>query len=135
MADTINNSGLMAVSAGADSTAFLEISGFVNNKGGKIVASGNAEVSFDSGTTVSGGTLATTGSGVLLVSGHVFSSGHAPTSVTVEGATITSGSTFLVEGLVSGGATVDFAVLTLSGGDTIGKGAIVEAEASAASCL
>jgi fibronectin-binding autotransporter adhesin len=42
----------------------------------------------------------------------------------VEGATITSGSTFLVEGFVSGGS----AVLTLSGGDTIGKGAIVEAE-------
>ena len=57
-----------------------------------------------------------------------FSSGHAPTSVTVEGATITSGSTFLVEGFVSGGATVGSAVLTLSGGDTIGKGAIVEAE-------
>ena len=52
----------------------------------------------------------------------------ATTSVTVEGATITSGSTFLVEGFVSGGATVGSAVLTLSGGDTIGKGAIVEAE-------
>ena len=46
----------------------------------------------------------------------------------MEGATITSGSTFLVEGFVSGGATVGSAVLTLSGGDTIGKGAIVEAE-------
>ena len=70
LADTINNSGLMAASAGADSTAFLEISGFVNNKGGKIVASGVAEVAFDSGTTVSGGTLATTGSGVLFVGGR-----------------------------------------------------------------
>ena len=124
LADTINNSGVLAASAGADSTATLEISGFVNNSGGKIVASGVAEVSFDSGTTVSGGTLATTGSGILFVGTF----GSATGSVTVEGATITSGSTFLVEGFGSGGVTVGSAVLTLSGGDTIGKGAIVEAE-------
>lgn len=85
----------------------IALNSVVNNGGGTIVASGNAEIEID-GATISGGVLATSGSSALI---------FVSSSAAISAASIAAGS--LVE--ASGGT------LTLGSGTVIGKGATVEA--------
>jgi fibronectin-binding autotransporter adhesin len=110
---TISNGGTIEALGSGVGRAELLLSGVVDNSGGTLRASGNAEIDLDN-ATISGGVVATSGS----LAAIVVSSGGFSSSASISAASIAGGS--LVEATSSG-------TLTLGSGTLIGKGATVEA--------
>ena len=110
---TISNGGTIEALGSGIGRAELLVSGVVDNSGGTLRASGNAEIDLDN-VTISGGVVATSGS----LAAIIVSSGGASNSTSISAASIAAGS--FVEATSSG-------TLTLGSGTLIGKGATVEA--------
>ena len=110
---TISNGGTIESLGSGVGRATLLVSGVVDNSGGTLRASGNAEIDLYN-VTISGGVVATSGS----LAAIVVSSGGFSSSTSISAASIGAGS--LVEATSSG-------TLTLGSGTLIGKGATVEA--------
>jgi autotransporter passenger strand-loop-strand repeat protein len=117
---TISNGGTIEALGSGIGRAELLLSGVVDNNGvvdnsgGTLRASGNAEIDLDS-VSISGGVVATSGSLAAIV---VSSGGFSTSSASISAASIAAGS--FVEATSSG-------TLTLGSGTLIGKGATVEA--------
>jgi hypothetical protein len=110
---TISNGGTIEALGSGIGRAELLLSGVVDNSGGTLRASGNAEIDIE-GATISGGVVATSGSLAAIVVGV----GGFSSSASISAASIAAGS--FVEVTSSG-------TLTLGSGTLIGKGATVEA--------
>jgi hypothetical protein len=110
---TISNGGTIEALGSGIGRGDLLLSGVVDNSGGTLRASGNAEIDID-GATISGGVVATSGSLAAIVVGV----GGFSSSASISAASIAAGS--FIEVTSSG-------TLTLGSGTLIGKGATVEA--------
>ena len=106
---TISNGGTIEALGSGIGRAELLLSGVVDNSGGTLRASGNAEIDLDN-ATISGGVVATSG-GLAAIVVSAFA------SASISAARIAAGS--LVE--------ANSGTLTLGSGTLIGKGATVEA--------
>lgn len=120
---TVNSSGTILASGGADSTADVYFGGTVNNTGGTISGAGNAAIWLND-ATISGGTLRTTGSEAAIVVSSGGVSGIIESATIVGQAFAEVGGKLILgsDAIIGSGALVE----TIQGGIVVvGSGATV----------